>query len=79
MNQKRKVHASVKVKSHHHHHHQCVRVAYRPRLVAQVVDGREGVDARDAAVLQPDDQVAEIFVLGHTVGMLTDEYKVWLE
>lgn len=63
----------------HHHHRQCVRVAYRPRLVAQVVDGREGVDARDAAVLQPDDQVAEIFVLGHTVGMLTDEYEVWLE
>lgn len=63
----------------HHHHRQGVRVAYRPRLVAQVVDGREGVDARDAAVLQPDDQVAEIFVLGHTVGMLTDEYEVWLE
>lgn len=65
-----------KVKSRRH---QCVRAAYRPRLVAQVVDGREGVDARDAAVLQPNDQVAEIFVLGHTVGMLADEDKVWLE
>lgn len=56
-----------------------VSTAYRPRLVTQVVDGREGVDARDASILQSDDQVAKILVLGHTVGMLTDEYKVWLE
>lgn len=67
------------MKSHQHQRHQCVPVAYRPRLVTQVVDGRERVDARDAAVLQPDDEVAEIFVLGHTESVLTDEDKVWLE
>lgn len=53
--------------------------AYRPRLVAHVVNGGEGVDARDAGVLQPDDQVPEILVLGHAEGVLADEHKVWLE
>ena len=53
--------------------------AYRPWLVTQVVDGLEGVDARDTTVLQTDDHVAKIFILGHTEGMLTDEDKVWLE
>lgn len=53
--------------------------AYRPRLVAHVVDGCEGVDARDASVLQPDDQVPEILVVGHAEGVLADEHKVWLE
>lgn len=53
--------------------------AYRPRLVAHVVDGRKGVDARDSSVLQPDDQVPEIFVLGHAEGVLADEHKVGLE
>lgn len=53
--------------------------AYRPRLVAHVVDGREGVDARYASVLQPNDQVPKILVLGHAEGMLADEHKVRFE
>ena len=53
--------------------------AYRPRLVAHVVDGCEGVDARDASVLQPDDQVPEILVLGHAESVLADKHKVWSE
>lgn len=53
--------------------------AYRPGLVTQVVDRLERVDARDASVLQTNDQVAEVFVLGHAEGVLTNEDKVWLE
>lgn len=53
--------------------------AYRPRLVAQVVDGWKGVDAWDSSVLQPDDQVAKVLILGHAEGVLTNEDKVWLE
>ncbi len=53
--------------------------SYRPRLVTQVVDGCEGVDAWDTSILQPNDQVAKIFILSHTEGMLTNEDKVWLE
>lgn len=53
--------------------------AYCPRLVTKIIDGLEGVDARDAAVLQTDDQVAKIFILGHTEGVLANENKVWLE
>lgn len=52
---------------------------YRPRLVTQVVDGLEGVDARDASILQTDYHVAKIFILSHTEGMLTDEDEVRLE
>lgn len=53
--------------------------AYRPRLVAHVVNGREGVDARDPPVLQADDEVPEILVLGHAEGVLADQHKVWFE
>lgn len=52
---------------------------YCPRLVAEVIDGFQGVDAWDTPILQTDDQVAKIFILGHTEGMLANEYKVWLE
>lgn len=52
---------------------------YHPGLVAHVVDRFQGVDARCSSVLQTNDEVAEIFVLGHTEGVLTDEDKVWLE
>lgn len=53
--------------------------AYRPRLVAHVVDGGEGVDAGHVSVLQPDDQVSEVLVLGHAEGVLADEHKVGFE
>lgn len=53
--------------------------AYRPRLVTQVVDGCKRVDAWDTPVLQAYDQVAEIFILGHAEGVLTNEHEVWLE
>ena len=49
---------------------------YRPGLVTQIVDGVQGVDGRDAAVLQADHQVAEVLILGHAEGVLTDEDKV---
>ena len=53
--------------------------AYRPWLVTQVIDRLQGVDAWHSSVLQTDDQVAKVFILGHTEGMLTNEGKVWLE
>lgn len=51
-------------------------LAYSPRLVAEIVDGVQRVDGGDAGVLQPNDQVAEVFVLGHAVGVLADQDKV---
>lgn len=53
--------------------------AYSPRLVAEVVDGVQRVDWGDAGILQTDDQVPKILVLGHAEGVLTHQYKVWPE
>lgn len=53
--------------------------AYSPRLVAEVVDGVQGVDRGDAGILQTDDQVPKILVLGHAEGVLTHQHKVWPE
>lgn len=53
--------------------------AYSPRLVAEVVDGVQRVDRGDAGILQTDDQVLKILVLGHAEGVLTHQHKVWPE
>lgn len=53
--------------------------AYSPRLVAEVVDGVQRVDRGDASILQTDDQVPKILVLGHAEGMLTHQHKIWPE
>lgn len=50
--------------------------AYGPRFVAEVVDGVQTVDRGDACVLQADDQVPEVLVLGHAEGVLTHKDKV---
>lgn len=50
--------------------------AYSPRLVAEIVDGVQRVDRGDACVLQTDDQVPEILVLGHTEGVLAHQDEV---
>lgn len=53
--------------------------AYRPGLVTQVVDGLQGVDTGDAPILQTNDHVTEVLILGHTEGVLADEDKVRFE
>lgn len=53
--------------------------AHRPRFVTKVVDGVQRVDWGDASVLQTDDQVPKILVLGHAEGVLTHQDKVWPE
>lgn len=50
--------------------------AYSPRLVTEVVDGVQRVDRGDAGILQTNDQVPKILVLGHAEGVLTHHYKV---
>lgn len=51
-------------------------LAYSPRLVTEVVDGVQRVDGGDAGVLQTNDQVPEVLVLGHAVGVLAHQDKV---
>lgn len=50
-----------------------------PGLAAEVVDGVEGVDRVDAAVLEADDEAAEILPQCHAVGVLADQDKIRLE
>lgn len=54
-------------------------VTYHPGLAAEVVDGVEGVDCVDAAVLEADDEAAEVFPQCHAVGVLADQDKIRLE
>lgn len=54
-------------------------LAYSPRFVTEIVDGVQRVDGGDAGVLQANDQVAEVFVLGHAEGVLADQDKVGSE
>lgn len=51
-------------------------LAYSPRFVTEIVDGVQRVDGGDAGVLQANDQVTEVFILGHAVGVLADQDKV---
>lgn len=50
-----------------------------PGLAAEVVDGVEGVDGVDAAVLEADDEAAEVLSQSHAVGVLPDQDKIRLE
>lgn len=56
-----------------------LKIAYHPWFAAEVVDGEDRVDARDAAKVQADHKVPEVFAGDHAVGMLPDQDKVWLE
>lgn len=56
-----------------------LKFAHHPRFAAEVVSGEERVDARDAAKMKANDEVSEILARDHTVGMLADQDKVWLE
>lgn len=58
---------------------QCWIITYHPGLAAEVVDGVERVDGVEAAVLEADDEAAEIFPQSHAVGVLPDQDKIWLE
>lgn len=51
-------------------------IAYSPRFVAEVVDGVQRVDWRDTGILQTDDQVPKILVLGHAKSVLAHQDKV---
>lgn len=53
--------------------------AYHPWLAAEIVDREERVDTRDAAKMQADDQVPEVLTGNHAVGVLANQYEVWLE
>ena len=53
--------------------------AYHPRFAAEVVDGEEGVDARDAAEMHADHKVPEVLAGDHAVGVLANQDEVWLE
>lgn len=54
-------------------------ITYHPGLAAEVVDGIEGVDRVDAAVLEADDEAAEVFSQRHAVGVLPDQDEIRLE
>lgn len=54
-------------------------LTHHPRLVTEVVNGLQRVDAGEACVLHANDQVAEVLILCHTERMLPDEHKVWPE
>lgn len=54
-------------------------VTHHPRLVTEVVNGFQCVDAGEACVLHANDQVAEVLILCHAKCMLPDEHKVWSE
>lgn len=54
-------------------------ITYHPGLAAEVVDGVEGVDGVNAAVLEANDEAAEVFPQCHAVGVLADQDKIWLE
>ena len=47
---------------------------YHPRLVHEIVDGMEGIDARDAAVLQSEDDVLP--VVGRVSSVLPQQHEV---
>lgn len=52
---------------------------YHPGLVAEVVDGVQGVDTGDACILQTDNDVSVVTVLRHAEGMLSNQHEIWLE
>lgn len=54
-------------------------LTHHPRLVTEVVNGLQRVDAGEACVLHANDQVAEVLILCHAECMLPDEHKVWPE
>lgn len=51
-------------------------LAYSPRFVTEVVDGFQRVDGGDPGILQANDQVPEVLILGHAVGVLAHQDKV---
>lgn len=51
-------------------------IAYSPRFVTEVVDGVQRVDRGDTRILQTDDQVPKILVLGHAEGVLAHQDEV---
>ncbi len=56
-----------------------LKTAYHPRLAAEVVDGEERVDARDATKVKADHEVPEVLTGDHAVGMLANQDEVWLK
>lgn len=54
-------------------------LTHHPRLVTEVVNGFQWVDAGEACILHANDQVAEVLILCHAKCMLPDEHKVWPE
>lgn len=55
------------------------KIAYHPGFAAEVVDGEERVDARNAAEMQANHKVPEVLTGDHTVGVLANQDKVWFE
>lgn len=51
-------------------------LAYSPRFVTEVVDGVQRVDGGDSGVLQTNNQVPEVLVLGHAVGVLAHQDEI---
>lgn len=58
---------------------QQLKSTYHPRFAAEVVDGEDGVDARDAAEMQADHEVPEVLAGDHAVGVLANQDEVCLE
>lgn len=60
-------------------HTEQLKFAYHPRFAAEVVDGEERVDARDATEMKADHKVPEVLTGDHAVGVLANQDEVWLE
>lgn len=60
-------------------HTEYLETAYHPRFAAEVVDGEERVDARDATEMKANHQVPEVLPWDHAVGVLANQDEVWLE
>lgn len=56
-----------------------LKTAYHPWFAAEVVDGEDRVDARNATEMQADHKVPEVLTGDHAVGVLANQDKVWLE
>lgn len=54
-------------------------LTHHPRLVTEVVNGFQWVDAGEACILHANNQVPEVLILCHAKGMLPDKHKVWPE
>lgn len=52
---------------------------YHPRLVTEVVNRVQRVDAWQSSVLQANHDAAMVPILVHAEGVLSDQHKVWLE